>query len=253
MTIKQVLKELGLTDKEPDVYLALLKTPGIQPASIIAQKSGLNRITVYKTLMKLATLGLVTKTMRFGVQCFFAEEPEKTLERLLLKRQQEIDSLSQLMTTVMPEIKSLQKQELLIPKVRFYEGIEGVKRAYEDTLAEGKTIYAVEDVGEIPKELLGYLESNYVPRRKELGIFAHVITPKTPENEAFRKRDKTSLRETRFTKLTKKGVEIELNLYGNKVAFFSFRSEEAFAVILESSGISNTMRAIFDLCWSTAS
>jgi hypothetical protein len=147
MTIEQVLKDLGLQDKESEVYLALLKTPGVQPASVIAKKTDLNRTTVYKTLIRL----------------------------------------------------------------------------------------------------------EYVPKRVTEEIFAYVIVPKTKENINYHKADKDNLRESKVISKDAFPVEIEINIYGQKTAFFSYKADDMFGVILESQSIANSMRAIFDLCWKFAS
>src|SRR5512136_217938 len=95
MKIEQVLKNLGLLDKEPEIYLTLLKTPGAQPASVIATRANLNRTTVYKTLVKLVSKGLVTKTQRHGATCFFAEDPENRLKILVDERQRQLGEMNQ--------------------------------------------------------------------------------------------------------------------------------------------------------------
>lgn len=252
MKIDQVLAELGLQDKEADVYLALLKTPGAQPASVIATRANLNRTTVYKTLIKLVKKGLATKTQRHGIICFFAEEPDKRLEGLLQNQRKNLDMLNENLIALLPEIKNIQQQELHLPKMRYYEGEEGIKRVYEDTLAEGETIYAFEDVGEFSPKLKTWLFDYYIPRRLEKEVFAYVLTPKNPDNVSYRKNDKEALKETRFIPKTNFPIEIEINIYGQKTAFFSHKSEEIFAAILESKGIANSMKSIFNLCWKIA-
>ncbi len=252
MQILQVLKDLGLTDKEPDVFLALMSTPGTQPASVIAKKIKLNRVTVYKTLVKLAEMGLVTKTMKFGTMCFFVEDPDKVLENLVKQRKTQVETLSKQVLAVLPQIKTLQQLELYIPRVRFYEGIEGVKRVYEDTLVEKKPIDAFENVADMAPEIYEYLEKDYILRRVENGVFARVITPVNAANKKFRKADKIRLRETRFATIKTFPVEIEINIYGHKTAFFSYKHEEMFGAIIESRAIANSMRAIFEYCWGIA-
>lgn len=252
MKIEQVLKGLGLSEKESEVYLQLIKSSGIQPASIIAQKLELNRTTVYKILLKLSKIGLATKTMKHGIICFLAEDPDKNMEKLLIKQKNKLDLVSSLFIEAIPEIKSMLKEELLTPKVRYYEGLEGVKRVYEDTLIEKEVIYAFENVEHMALEIQDFLWREYVPKRTEKGIFAYVITPKNPGNEDFRSKDKKCARETRFIPEKKFPMEIEINVYGKKTAFFSYKHKEMFGVIIESAAIANSMRAIFNFCWNYA-
>ncbi|PIZ72695.1 hypothetical protein COY07_02965 [Candidatus Peregrinibacteria bacterium CG_4_10_14_0_2_um_filter_43_11] len=249
MDFVKLFKNLGLQDKEPEVYLALLKLPGVQPASVVANHTGLNRTTVYKTLIKLAKMGLATKTMRRGILCFYAEDPSDNLENVLVERKKQIDSLHQELITALPGINELKKQEMLSPKMRYYEGIEGLKRVYEDTLIESNTIYAFENVATMAPEVNDFIFTEYVKRRVEKGIFAHVITPKNKSNQNFQKDDKKAMRKTKFVSKTPFPLEVEINIYGNKTAFFSYKKEEMFGAILESESIASSMRAIFNFCW----
>jgi len=252
MQIEQVFIELGLQDKEPEVYLTLLKTPGIQPASIIASRANLNRTTVYKTLVKLSKIGLVTKTQHQGITCFFAEDPDKSLENLLSKKKMHLDAVNQNLMKILPDIQNMQQQELRKPKMRYYEGWEGIKRLYEDTLLEGEDIYAFEDIDDFHPDLQKWLLSDYLPRRAENNIFAYVLTPKNPANINYRNTDKKYCKETRFLPRSNFPIENEINIYGNKTAFFSYKADEAFSVILDSKSIANSMKYIFNFCWNIA-
>jgi len=249
MKIEQILMDLGLQEKEPEVYLALLSTPGVQPASVIAKKTDLNRTTVYKILMKLTKMGLATKTMQHGIICFFAENPDKRLEDILERKRKNLEILNDNLLVMMPEIKNMRKQEMLMPKMRYYEGIEGIKRVYRDTLLEGKTIYAFENVDHMSPEVRNYIFNEYIPKRVAEGIFAYTIVPKSKGNLNFSKSDKESLRETKVISKESFPMEIEINIYDKKTAFFSYKEEDMFGVILESQSIANSMKAIFDLCW----
>lgn len=252
MKINQVLIDLGLQDCEPDVYLTLLKTPGAQPASVIANRANLNRSTTYKALEKLVKKGIVTKTMKHGILCFMAEDPDKHLEHLLQKKRQNLESVSQNLLSVLPDIKKMNREDLLIPRMRLYEGIEGVKRVYEDTLVDGNTIYSMTDIKIVSGDILDFLESDYLPRRVEKQIQAYVITPKNSVSLLYKKKDPKSFRETRFLDQNQYPMEVEMNIYGEKTAFFSYKPNEMFGVILESSAIANTMKFIFTTCWTVA-
>jgi len=249
MEINQLLENLGLTDKEPDVYITLIKTPGAQPASIIAQKLSMNRTTVYKILINLSKIGLVTKTMKHGITCFLAEEADKQIENLFFEKKAKLNKMNQQLIDILPMVKNLQKHKLLAPKVRFYEGLEGVKRVYEDTLIAGDTILAFENVEPMTQDLKKYIFDDYIPRRAENNVSVQVITPENKDHKSVRKDDKKFLRETRFFSQDILPIEIEINIYGDKTALFSYKKEEMFAVILESQAIANSLRAIFSFCW----
>ena len=102
-------------------------------------------------------MGLVTKTMKHGIICFFIENPDKGLEDMLLKKQADLDLVNQNLLNILPDIKNMHKQELYLPKMRYYEGIEGVKRVYKDTLIESEPIYAFENVSDMSDDIKDYI------------------------------------------------------------------------------------------------
>lgn len=250
--IREVLAELGLIDSEIDIYLQLVKTSGIHPASVIAQRLKMNRTTVYKSLMKLTKMGLVTKSMKHGIICFLTEEPDKNIEKLLLQKKLRVNFVSKLFMESIADLQNLQKEELYTPKMRYYEGFEGVKRVYEDTLIENDTIYAFENLNTMDPEVYDYLLNDYIKRRTEKEIFAFVITPQGKSHDDYRSWDKKYCKETKFLSEKIFPMEIEMNIYGKKTAFVSYKTDEMFAVILESSSIANSMKAIFNVCWKIA-
>jgi sugar-specific transcriptional regulator TrmB len=249
MDILPLLRELGLTEKEPEVYLALLMTEGVQPASVIAKKADLNRTTTYKILVKLAQMGLVTKTAKRGITAFFAEDPDKSLETLLENKRKKVEQLNRRLLSVLPEIKTLKRQEMSMPKMRVYEGLAGVIRAYEDTVQEQYTIRSFENIQEMAPAIKDYMEKVFVPKRVGKGNFAYVLSPKNEFGAKARKDDKKYLREARFAPADMFAIETGINIYGDKISFFSYDPNDMFGVILESKAFAKSMREIFDYCW----
>jgi len=176
MKIDQVLTSLGLQDKEPEIYLILLRTPGAQPASIIATRANLNRTTVYKTLVKLVKKGLATKTQRHGITCFFAEDPENRLKLLIDEREKQLGEMNQAMIEALPLLTMNEDESDSLPKIRYYEGIEGIKQIYEAVLKEGVDQYRYGDITKI-YEALGIYTDEYIKKRNELGFTTHAIMP----------------------------------------------------------------------------
>lgn len=248
MKINQVLFSLGLMDKEPDVYLALLKTPGAQPASVIANRANLNRTTVYKILVKLVKMGLVTKTQRHGITCFFAEDPENRLKLLIEDRQKQLSEMNQAMLEALPLLTLGEEERDSLPKIRYYEGIEGIKQIYEAVLKEGEDVYRYGDITKI-YEALGIYTDEYIKKRNELGITTHAIMPL---HESERKQVKKHAREHREVLYIPNKlfpIEGEVRVFGNKVGIISLRKDSPIGVIIESETIAKMFLSIFMLTW----
>ena len=82
---KDILKEVGLTTNETDVYLTLLKEGSIS-VNNIAEKAGLHRQAVYDALDRLLEKGFVSFVTRNNKKHFQGIHPQKILEYLQEKR-----------------------------------------------------------------------------------------------------------------------------------------------------------------------
>lgn len=254
MILEKELTEIGFSSKEAKAYLALLRL-GSQPASVIAKELGLSRSTAQFILETLVKKQFANKVVRKKIFYYTAEPPENLKIVVDLQKNvylKKLEDKKKKIDILLPEFSKIRRSDLLFPKIKYYEGLQGIKRVYEDTLSEGETIYAFEDIGEFSPELKTWLYDNYIPRRVEKEIFAYVITPKNPDNVSYRKKDKTAHKETRFVPKANFPIDIEINIYDEKTAFFSHKPEEMFAAILESKSIANSMKSIFNLCWKIA-
>ncbi len=78
---KEILKELGLTHNEVEVYLTLLRSGSIS-VNRIAEKSGLHRQAVYDALDRLLEKGFVNYVIKNTKKHFAGINPEKIVEYL---------------------------------------------------------------------------------------------------------------------------------------------------------------------------
>ncbi len=252
MKINQVLMNLGLQDKEPEIYLTLLKTPGAQPASIIANRSNLNRTTVYKTLVKLVMKGLVTKTQRHGATCFFAEDPENRLKIMIDEKQRQLGEMNHTMIEALPLLTINDDNTDSLPKIRYYEGIEGIKQIYEIVLKTGTDQYRYGDITKI-YEALGIYTDEYIKKRNDLGITTYAIEPYYEEEKVQLKRNSKEHREVLYIPHKYFPIDGEVRVFGNKVAIMSLRKESPIGVIIESETIAKMFYSIYMLTWKNYS
>lgn len=127
-----VLKKLGLSDKDSRVYLALLK---LGPSSVrrVATEARINRGTTYDVLRELIDKGLVTYFHTGRTKRFVAEDPSK-LQDIISRRQKELTQLSAKVDESIPELRSIFLGAEEKPRVKYYEGENGLRIAMEDLL-----------------------------------------------------------------------------------------------------------------------
>ena len=188
-----ILEDLGFTNAEIKIYLALLEL-GTSTAGPIIEKSGLQSSVVHMTLNKLVTKGFVSFVKEGQRNHYQATNPEHISTYIDEKKKQ--------FEQILPEL--LIKQQLAKQKFEMtaFRGIKGVKELLLELLeAGGKEHHTF---GSSKKSLmLG--ESfwlNYHKRRLEKGIFAKLLF-----NESLRtwcKKNKYGNVQYRFTK---KGFE----------------------------------------------
>ena len=246
-TLSKNLKTIGLSDKEIAVYISLLEL-GKGTVSIIARRAHINRTTGYDVLDSLSAKGLVSISGKEPKQEYTAESPEK-IEKYIASEIQKLHSALKLAeTTLVPELKSIHNVSDK-PRVKFYEGEEGLKEVYEDTLTSSEPIRAYATVDDMHKGLPNYFPK-YYKRRAQAGIHIRAIVPDTEIGRDRKAYDKDEMRETALVPKDKYYFSPEICIYDNKVMIASWK--EKLGIIIESSEISDAMKKIYELAWVEA-
>ncbi|MFC1645170.1 TrmB family transcriptional regulator [Patescibacteria group bacterium] len=234
------LEGIGLNENEAKAYLALLELSEASVAQI-ALKAKLKRPTTYLIVESLKEKGLVGMVKREKKTLFLAKDPRKIVE-MLEERKEKINR-------VMPQLLSITNVIDKKPEIRFFEGQEGIKEVYRDTLnypnQEMLAFFSDSYVEFLDED---FVQNYYFPKRVEKKIWARAILP---DQEAIRKLvtdDVAHLRQTKIVPKNTYDINIEINIYGkSKVAIISF--EEQFGLIIESKKIHESLRNIFNLVW----
>jgi sugar-specific transcriptional regulator TrmB len=236
----QPLIHLGLTEKEAKVYLANTEV-GTAPVSAIGQAAKINRVTTYDILEKLKQKGLVSYFTKKKIKYFTSTKPEILLE--------EFEKRTNNLRTSLPKFKRL-TGETNHPRVRYFEGLEGIKTIYADTLTSKTEILNFSNSTEIRKQWPNY-DKEYVEKRAKKNIFLRGLSPKDKAGEIVHSEDKKYNREIRLISEEQFNFSNEINIYDDKVAIISFK-DELIGMIIESHEIASSQRAIFNMCWQFA-
>lgn len=239
--IYNTLQELGLEDKEIKIYLALLEI-GEATVLNISRKSKVNRASIYYILEKMKKKGLVTHVEKSGKETFAATEPA-----LLLNQQK---SKVQNLKSIIPDLKHIHTKNDNKPNVKFYEGIEGIKTVYQDTLTAKTEILDYANSKQIRDHWPKY-DEEYINQRTKKKIPLRCIAPNDEYGEQVKHEDSKHFRQTRLINPKDLNLNDEIKIYDNKIAMISFE-KLPFAVIIESETLANTQRAIFEMAWSFA-
>lgn len=236
------LAAMGLNEKEARVYLACLEL-GSATIQEIARKSGVKRTSIYNFLEDLKHKGLVSEITRKHRTYLMAEDPQTLLAHAEENRKK-AEREKKMLEDVLPQLMGIFNVPARKPKVRFYEGIEGIKKVYEDTLTTRGPILAFSDYEKMFDAMTFEYMVGYAERRAAKGIRFRSLAPHSTWDGKVTSLDEAHLREQKF--VTQGGFDTEINIYGNKVALISFRRPYA-AVIIEDSAIATTLRTIWKM------
>lgn len=240
------LTELNFTDKEANVYLALLKL-GKGTVSAIARRAGIQRTTCYNVLDGLISKNFARISGKEPKQEYVAESPDVIIKKLKEKINRSQEQLKKA-DKVVPQLKSVHNVGNR-PKIKFYEGKEGLVQVYEDTLTAQETIRGLASIEYMHKTLPNYFPQ-YYKRRASKGIAAKGILSATPFGIERTKHDKEEMRQTALIPTDKFSFTPELNIYDNKMMIASWK--EKLGIIIESAEIAEAMKVLFDLALEEA-
>ena len=247
---KDLLERVGLSEKEAQMY-ELLVTVGPSNMKNILFHTKCKRGIAYYTLARLKEKELVVEDVKNGRAIFSAKNPEQ-LELFLAKQKNILVATEDALAGSLSHLRSLFQSASLKPGVKFYEGVAGIKAVHREILAEKKEILAyvlVRDAWD--KELGKDFWQWYYSERHKRKIAVRAIAVDNAEGKAYKERDRKELRATKLINAALFPLEIEKNICGKKVAFFSLKPGEQLAVLIESAAIAATERSIFELVWKS--
>lgn len=242
MTKHNNLEIFGFSEKESHVYVTLLEL-GAAPMSRIVKKSGLKRTTLYDILETLKKRGFVSVTKQHGRAVYLPEDPRAIGEKI--SEQQVV------FNKILPELLSITNTFQKKPKIRYYEGQDGLKEIYKDCLEhENQEVLAW-----TPEELelfdQSFLQNIFTPKRLKSRMWMRVIAPDYPYMRKHQARDTAELRKTFIVEDGEFNLDVEIMLYGNSsVGIVSFADQ--MGIIVESKAIFQTLKSIFELQWASA-
>lgn len=235
--IVDTLTDIGLTEKEAKVYLANLEL-GQSVISKIAKRAKINRVTTYDIVERLIHKGFINFVTKHKVKYFSPTKPDLIFQNTKRK----VDAFQK----SLPTLKRLQG-ETPHPRVRYFEGLDGIKSIYEDTLSSKTDILNFSNSEEI-RQFWPTYDNDYVRKRAKKKIFLRGVSPLDEAGMQVASENKKYYRDIRLIPNKKYNFSNEINIYDDKVSIISF-NEGLIGMIIESKEIADTQRSIFTMVW----
>ena len=238
--ILNLLHDLGMTDKEARIYLALYEI-GRATAYTIAQRSGLKRPTVHVILDQLRAKGLVLEVPNKKRHLFIVKDPNELIE-------EKASRLSQIKDALPPLLSYVIKKDL--SNTYLFEGVHGIEEAlkYKRETVAGKVlrcIYAKSN-GKPDNIPLIYLDHDKALAKQRTKIRAY--EPDDASLEKFKKNNSLPEREVRVLPIEHFTPDATIEIAADFVRIVMH--QESQALIIANKALAKTLEQFFDLLWN---
>lgn len=242
MNNKLALLEYGLTEKEADCYIYLLRQ-GESSANEISKNTGILRQTIYDILNKLEHKGIISQVSENNTTYFMAEKPEIFLEKLEEKKE--------IINLALPSLESLKNLSQSSTNVKMYKGLNGIKSLFTLFLESPTPILTIQPEIKGEETLKEFYVKNFSVKRIEkkipIKILREKIVSKLQEELATKKNE---FREVRLSEEVAK-IETHYIIYGDNLAMISY-GEELSGIEIKDKTFTDSFRILFNNIWEKA-
>ncbi len=246
--LDSVLQSLGLPVSSQKIYRELLEH-GETTARFLSEKLGITRPSTYDHLAFLIKRGLVVEKKKEN-KTYFAADDVRHIEQALAASIEKLEEQKKTFSSMLPSLLKNLSQDA--PKIKFYEGKEGLIYLVNDILwCEKETIYTLWPYEEMLQVLGKETLTKFNERRLQRKLTIHALWPHGSKQQ----RDYIWSGKDAFTKRKHAPKDISFRMgytiYGDKVSFIS-SSREAFGFIVQSKDFAELMCSQFEVLWKVS-
>jgi sugar-specific transcriptional regulator TrmB len=243
------LKQLGLTDYESKIYLALLEI-GEGTSGDILKKADIHTGKIYEILESLKNKGLISEILKNNIKQYSATEPKRIYDYLNIKKQElektEKD-ISEIMPSLLEKVKSASKKPI---KIEVYTGFEGFKTAISKEISRYSKntevlVFGIQPKLKYDKKISDFFTYKVYPERKR----KKVLTRKIKDCSTMDQKSNSSYpKKVRY--LEYKSMTI-VEVYKDLVLIESYM-ENPIILVIESEEVAKGFRDQFEMLWKMA-
>ena len=243
---KKHLQELGFSESEATVYLAMLS--GVRAARDLVKVTGQKRPTVYYALGCLEKRGLISKTGREGEKQFEVE-PLHKLELIAEEKMREAGELQKNISDMVPMLQSIHAPADKKPTVAFFEGKAAVQGAIMEMLyCKDKHINSIVPHDNFFQQIGPAFVKQFIEERIRRNIKTKNLWEASIDASVV-KQYYRGLSEIKILPGVMKGAfRSSIFLNDNKVLYVS-SLKNSYCICITSKEHHDTLQALFDGLW----
>lgn len=243
MDIATTLTELGLSDKEAKLYLALLEH-GDMTGYELAGFMGLKPTATYYTLDELRKKGLVNKIPYTSKQVFSARDPRDVVSQMHEKVKKVESALPKLLSLANVSTRA---------NVHFFEGLTGCEQAFDmmTTHAKNKKMIGFYMYKDMLSEDQMKIDAAYKNKLLNIGCTIRGLSPEAERLkkhvDTYSRNDNISLK---YLSRELYSPETSIETVGPATMIASYDLGQH--LVIENHELARSMRQIFELLWNSA-
>ena len=231
-----IFEEIGLTNAETKIYLALLKT-GTTTAGPLLKETGLQNSTLHKTLHQLVKKGFASFIIKGKVHYYSAADPETVL-KFIQEKENKFESM-------LPELKALQKP-IEKQEAEIYEGFKGFKNMLNEFIKDAEKgdeylFFAFHTKNPEDFEFVYNYYKDFDTERTKKGIITKGLAP-TDLRDIIKKR-KAELKFVEFP------IPLNLSVFRDKVIMTPWEDKKV-SFLIHSRQLAESYRTYFYSIWN---
>lgn len=245
--MEHVLQKLGLSEKETQLYLALLQQKQACSAVELAAYTSLPRTTLYDVLLTLVEKGLVIEKKRGATKVFEVDSPHH-LFAFVHKQEMQIEEGKSSLHSIMSDLERLKNPLLPAPQMALFVGEQALTQMWDmqvaNSIAEEKYIRFLCNA-HFFAQMSGELKA-LGKRFADQGCVVKVLVYSPEEDPIFLKSRnfevKTLRQEITFTS----GMDV----IGSYIGYWTQEGTQVHASSMENPHIARMHHALFETLWA---
>jgi predicted DNA-binding transcriptional regulator len=242
----RILQEIGLTDSEIKVYLALVEL-GSSKKGPIVKKAGITSSKIYEVMDKLIEKGLASYVEKDNVKYFNAAPPSR-IKDYLKQKEEGLQKQEEELEKFLPSLELMQKLVTKENDAEVYRGWKGMQTVYNDlleTLKKGEEYHIFGASKGMDEKKVKSFYTRFNEKAAKKALKANIIF-----NESARG-NIPNVGKTGQIRYLEQTTPSEICVYKEKTAIVLLE-KEPLVILIRGKAIAESFRAYFHVMWSMA-
>lgn len=255
-SIKQKLTNYGLTSRQADIYLILLKSSDMRIRDLVEQTK-LPRSTIYEDIKSLCELGLVEWTIHEHhkkLKAYPLSILKHRIHKSIVEAEYKLDEIDLIEGSI---DKLVQPGQVPAVQVKYFEGVSGARQLFWNTLKASSELYVYSEWGRGKYVGIDFYK-RFVEESRVRQVREKVITNSdrrvidSISKYADSPVSRTKIDTIRMVSSSEVELKGETLIYDDVYAQVFLKGEVISGFEVHSSEFVKTQRALFEKLWQSA-